>query len=149
MISTSNLRPLSAQELADYGHAIVRDLAFDVVRSLWDKRHSAGMKQFELAERIGKDPAWISRNLRGPGNWTFRTFGAFLAALDAEVEMTGHLLNDGVQKGTENFHAYDEFVDEPTRTEGKTANIKMQGSVAAPGTAASKSKVKISVLEAA
>lgn len=70
----------------DYGFARVRDLAFDAVSSLW-RRQAEGFTQKDLAERVGRDPAWVCRQLSGPGNWTFRTFGALVEALDGEAEI--------------------------------------------------------------
>jgi transcriptional regulator with XRE-family HTH domain len=89
----------------DYGFARVKDLAFDAVSSLWRKRQAQGFTQKELADRIGRDPAWISRQLRGPGNWTFRTFGALVEALDGEAEIVVEAM-DALQTNKSNFDAY-------------------------------------------
>lgn len=78
---------LDPRELEVYGFALVRDAAFDAVRKLWRRRQAQGMTPKDLAARIGRDPAWISRYLKGPGNWTLRTFGAFVIALDGEAEI--------------------------------------------------------------
>ena len=51
------------------------DLAFDAVSNLWRRRQSEGMKKKDIAEALGRDPAWVSRSLSGPGNWTLTTFG--------------------------------------------------------------------------
>lgn len=40
------------------------------------------MTQEHIAEKIGKDPAWVSRVMKGPGNWTLKTLGALVVALD-------------------------------------------------------------------
>jgi hypothetical protein len=85
---------MSAEELATYGFARVRDIAFDAVQSLWRRRQAEGMTQAQLAETIGKDAGWVSRNLRGPGNWTARTVGAFVVGLNGEIEITVHALED-------------------------------------------------------
>jgi hypothetical protein len=94
------------RELVDYGFARVRDLAFEAVRELWRKRESEGWTQAQLAEKLGRDPAWVSRKLGAPGNWTLKTFGAFVEALDGEAEIMIHDLNVHSFSGN-NFNAYD------------------------------------------
>lgn len=88
MTFPSDLTSLSPEERCNYGFARVRDIAFDSVQALWRIRKIAGVTQSQLAAAIGKDEAWVSRNLRGPGNWTLRTLGAFIEALDGEIEIT-------------------------------------------------------------
>jgi hypothetical protein len=73
--------------LGDYGFARARDIAFDAVLSLWEKRRKEGMKQSDLAVALNRDPGWISNQLRGPGNWTLRTFGELVEAMNGEVEI--------------------------------------------------------------
>jgi transcriptional regulator with XRE-family HTH domain len=86
---TSSYDPfaLHDRELADFGHARARDIAFDAIHKLWERRRSEGMTQAELANKIGRDPAWVSRNLRAPGNWTLRTLGELVVALDGCLEI--------------------------------------------------------------
>lgn len=75
-------------EIEDYGLARVRDMAFDAVMKLWRKRQREGLTQKDVAERLDRNPAWVSRQLSGPGNWTLRTFGALVEALDGEAEIS-------------------------------------------------------------
>jgi transcriptional regulator with XRE-family HTH domain len=91
---TSAFEILGPRELEAYGFARVRDTAFDAVNALWKRRKAGGMTQKDLADRIGRDPGWVSRNLRGPGNWTLRTIGAFIVALNGEAEITIFGLED-------------------------------------------------------
>ncbi len=72
------------------GFARTRDLAFAAVRKLWKLRQSQGMTQQDLAVRLGKDPAWVSRKLSGPSNWTLHTLGDLVDALDGEIEISIH-----------------------------------------------------------
>lgn len=73
--------------LSDYGFARVRDKAFDAVHALWGKRKSEGVLLKDVAAKIGRDTGWVSKQLRGPGNWTLRTFGELVEALDGEAEI--------------------------------------------------------------
>jgi len=86
---TSSYDPfaLHDRDLADFGHARARDIAFDAIHKLWERRRAEGMTQADLAEKIGRDPAWVSRNLRAPGNWTLRTLGELVVALDGCLEI--------------------------------------------------------------
>lgn len=107
MISPFETGALNPRERADYGLARVRDVAFDAVRALWRRRHKEGMKQSDLARAIGRDPAWVSRSLRAPGNWTLRTIGELAEGLDGEVEIIVRG-NDEIAAQRKNYDAYSE-----------------------------------------
>lgn len=81
------LAPLTGRDRGDYGVARLRDQAFDAVQQLWEKRRAAGVTQKTLAETIGRDQGWVSRNLRAPGNWTLRTIAELAQALRGEIEI--------------------------------------------------------------
>ena len=85
---------LTPKELEAFGFARTRDIAFNAVRSLWRRRRDRGMTQKDLAARIGRDPAWVSRKLQGPGNWTLRTIAQFVVALNGEIEIKIHDLEE-------------------------------------------------------
>jgi hypothetical protein len=70
------------------------------------------MTQKQIADAIGKDTGWVSRNLRGPGNWTLRTVGAFVEALDGEIEISIRPLEEPVTP-RKNFHAYAGYEPQP------------------------------------
>jgi len=105
MTTPSDLVSLSPSERREFGFARVRDAAFDAVSSLWARRQNEGMTQIDIASALGSDPGWVSRNLRGPGNWTLRTFGAFVEALNGEAQITIRALDDPPQV-LSNYHAY-------------------------------------------
>ena len=93
-------------EIEDYGLARVRDKAFDAVRTLWRRRQAEGMNQIDVARKLNRDPAWVSKQLRGPGNWTLRTFGALVEALDGEAEIIVHALEEPLSP-IPNYDAYE------------------------------------------
>jgi len=97
--------------LAGFGFARARDKAFAAIRRLWTVRQSQGMTQADLAQRLGKDPAWVCRKLSGPTNWTLRTLGDLADALDGEVEIQIVDLKAG--RSADNYDAYGEH--EPPR----------------------------------
>lgn len=102
----NNLQP---REVADYGFARARDIAFDAVSVLWQRRRDAGMKQKELAETIGRDASWVSRNLRGPGNWTLRTLGELVEGLNGELKIIAEAVEDRPRISSNYYSAYDEL----------------------------------------
>ncbi len=95
----------------NFGFARTRDLAFGAIRKLWKVRQSQGMTQVDLAARLNRDPAWVSKKLSGPTNWTLRTFGDLVDALDGEVEIRIADLRDG--DTIDNYDAYAGYGEEP------------------------------------
>lgn len=61
--------------------------AHAAVYGLWIRRHGEGLSKKDLADRLERDPAWVSRVLAGPKNWTMRTLGEMARALDADIEI--------------------------------------------------------------
>lgn len=108
MTSRSDVPNSKQRDRADYGFARARDLAFDSVRSLWRRRSAEGMKQIDIADALDRSPAWVSRAFRGPANWTLRTFGELVEALDGEIEIKVYASEDAVETPS-NFHAYVEY----------------------------------------
>ena len=109
---TSPLKPdlnqLGPEDLAQYGAARAKDVAFLAVDELWRRRKNEGLKQVDIARAIGANPTWVSRSLSGPANWTLRTLGALVEALDGELEIKVHAIEDAPKTPT-NFHAYDGY----------------------------------------
>lgn len=78
---------------------LVRYEAFHAVNDLWQKRKAEGMTQKDIAERLGRDPAWVSRALGGPANWTLRTLGELTYALNGEVRLQAIAVEDIPRSG--------------------------------------------------
>jgi hypothetical protein len=105
---SSGLAPLVGRDRAEYGVIRIRDQAFDAVQRLWRKRRDAGVTQKALADIIKRDPGWVSKNLRAPGNWTLRTIGELVQALNGEVEIKVVGIEEPMEQPS-NFDAYDEY----------------------------------------
>jgi hypothetical protein len=97
MTSRSDLFKLTPKERRDYGAAKARDAAFDAVHELWRRRQDEGWKQARICEALERNPAWVSRTLRGPNNWTLKTVGQLVEALDGEISITVAALEDRVE----------------------------------------------------
>ncbi len=108
MTTVPTVIPLSPQELAEYGAERIKNEAFDQVRLLWERREAEGWSQKRVADAIGRDPGWVSRNLSAPGNWTLRTIGALTQALNGEVYLRVLPLEEPVDTPT-NYDAYDGY----------------------------------------
>jgi transcriptional regulator with XRE-family HTH domain len=128
MTTPSDLNFLSPKERRDYGFARIRDAAFDAVSALWKRRQDEGMTQAQIASAIGGDTGWVSKNLRGPGNWTMKTFGAFVEALNGEAQIIVRAAEDNVVRS--NYHAYVGYEQEmPTATAGTPHDVAQQTAV--------------------
>jgi len=125
---TSQSKPvvvaMNSDERSDYGFARVRDAAYDAVMDLWGRRKAEGMTQAQLADALGRDTGWLSRNLRGPGNWTLKTVGRFVEALNGEVELKVHGIEDPLPTPP-NYHAYVGYEPEITATSTKATIPQM------------------------
>lgn len=129
MPSPSDLTSLAPKERRDYGFARIRDAAFDAVSSLWERRQSEGMTQADIANAIDGDPGWVSKNLRGPGNWTMKTFGTFVEALNGEATITVRAAEDPLPVRS-NYNAYVGYEQEITVT--STDGVVRRRGVGAP-----------------
>lgn len=106
----------------NFGFARTRDLAFGAVRKLWNARQAQGMTQADLASRLNRDRGWVSKRLSGPTNWTLRTFGDLVDALDGEVEIRIADLRE--PQNVENYDAYSGYGEEPIeRRPGRIVTI--------------------------
>lgn len=96
--------------------AKLRDQAFDAIGALWRRRQSERWTQKRVADAIGRDPAWVSRNLRAPGNRTLRTIGKLIQALDGESEIAISPLEAPLEARS-NDHAYTAYIQTRAVTE--------------------------------
>ena len=99
---------LAPRDLANFGVQSASNAAFDAVMALWGRRQHQGMKQKDLAAKIGRDPAWVSRCFSGPKNWTMRTYGELTVGLGGEPVIGARALEDGPM-GSSNYDAWKAF----------------------------------------
>ena len=114
----------------DFWFARVLDLSFDAVNELWRKRQSDGLKQIELAEKLGRDTGWVSKKLRGPGNWTLRTLGELVGALEGELEIRVAPLEQPLYARS-NYDAYRDM-DDNEDVISKSENVKARLTIEEP-----------------
>ena len=121
--SLTDIFALKGKDLEAFGFARARDLAYDAVQELWARRKAEGWTQVEFAEKLGRDTGWLCKKLQGPGNWTFKTFGALVQGLDGDLEIKVHAAEDA-HFPLLNYHAYIEFGDAPAEHFAETANTQ-------------------------
>ena len=110
-LSSEHLAPEARGEL---GAERAKMLAFTSVLKLWRRRKEEGLSQADIAKAIGKDEGWVSRNLKGPKNWTIKTLGEFAEALNGDLEIQVLAGEDvALRESKHNWHAYTEY--EPQR----------------------------------
>ena len=99
---------MTPAEMRVYLTERARTLAFDAVYALWRRRREEGRLQNELAKKLEKNEAWVSRTLKGPANWTIGTLAELTFALDGELEITVRPVED-IHFDGQNYHSYAEY----------------------------------------
>ena len=94
--ASSTTVPSRWEKLADhdlvYERQRLRTRLFETVLEVFVARYeSEGFTRSDLANILGKDPAQITRLLKGPGNWTIDTISDLMAALRAELTLDRRL----------------------------------------------------------
>lgn len=102
----------SPKENASYGEEQAKGAAHRAVRKLFDRRILEGKNQEKIAESIGKDPAWLSRVIKGPANWTLKTLGALTVALDGDLTIDVRAVEDCRDRALSNYDAYKDSVED-------------------------------------
>ena len=63
------------------------DLCFMITREISKQMDRKRISQTQLAKKIGKTPAFVSRALSGDQNLTLKTIACFITALDSQMEV--------------------------------------------------------------
>jgi hypothetical protein len=115
-MTSESLARKRGSDRGDYGYARIRDLAFDAVLALWRKRKAQGMKQGDVAAILNRNPGWVSKQFRGPSNWTLRTIGELIEALDGEVEIIVRPLEepDEDRRNSDAYSGYGHVAPKPS-----------------------------------
>lgn len=66
----------------------VEGLVTEAAEFVSELMQEQGINKAELARRLGKSRAWVTRLLSGSANMTMRTFAELVYALGAEVEIS-------------------------------------------------------------
>ncbi len=98
---------LTKDEVLKLAELRARDTVYDAVQELWRLREDSGWTQRQLAEALGRDPAWVSRALSGPANWTVRTIGEMVEVLDGILEVK--VFPRETYQDTHNYDIYDDW----------------------------------------
>jgi Helix-turn-helix len=85
MANISNRQPFNEREIFYFRQRYKNRVFQSVVAFFAAQAEERGLTKRELAIRLGKDPAQISRWLSGPGNWTLDTVSDLLLVMKAEM----------------------------------------------------------------
>ncbi len=86
MVTTSNASPKGLRDV-HYFRQRLKNRVFDKLLAFFAaEAKRTGVTRKDIADRLGKDPAQITRMLSSPSNLTLDTISDFLLALDAEAE---------------------------------------------------------------
>jgi len=107
--ANDDLYQLKGKDLQVFGFARVRDVAYDAVQELWRHRKEEGWTQVQVANNLGCDTGWLSKHLKGPGNWTFKTLGALVQGLNGTIEIIVRPA-EAVTHVTSNHGPYSDYV---------------------------------------
>lgn len=112
-VTTSHLTPLevdileaerlSKRTLAYFQERLRNRLHELVLLEYMEQVESSGLKKSDISERLGKDPAQITRWLGSPGNWTLNTVSDLLLAMRCEpgLRVTKIVADTGITKPDE------------------------------------------------
>jgi hypothetical protein len=84
-----------------YLRARLRNRIYDLIASEFLRQHG---KKVDLASRIGRDPAQITRWLSSPSNWTLDTISDLMAAMGTEPEFSVAVLSEKKKARDEPVH---------------------------------------------
>lgn len=78
--------PVSERELYYFRQRLKNRIFQSAIAFFAEKAESQGLTKREVALRLSKDPAQITRWFSGPGNWTLETVSDLLLAMDSELD---------------------------------------------------------------
>ena len=82
---------------------LARHVGRELARALARENQFGTITRAELARRLGRDKAFVTRKLSGGENMELRTIAAILAALGYEMDVKAHRI-DAPPGGTRNFY---------------------------------------------
>ncbi len=95
--------PLNAEGQRVYAR-LAADVARELARALAAESQFGTITRAELARRLGRDKAFVTRKLSGGENMELRTVAAFLAALGYEMDVAARRINAPPGMGRNFFH---------------------------------------------
>jgi len=95
MINISRVEPISAREIFYFRQRQKNKVFQSVLEYFVSLAEKGQITKKELAEKLGKDPAQITRWFNAPGNWTLDTISDLLLAMGAEMKHEVMSLEDG------------------------------------------------------
>lgn len=85
MENTLGVERLSDKEIYYFRQRNKNRIYQAIVAYFADRAEIVGLTKSEVARKLGKDPAQITRWFSGPGNWTLDTISDLLLAMESEL----------------------------------------------------------------
>jgi transcriptional regulator with XRE-family HTH domain len=98
MTHRAALQRISRDELAERWFAFQHELLTQL-QGAARAAAARGLTQENIADRLGKDPAFVSRCLRGQQNMTTRTMHDLARAMDCRLDIRLEPLDDNGRRG--------------------------------------------------
>lgn len=86
MENISEIQPIKLRELSYYRQRFKNRVFGKIVSFFVDEAKRTGITKSDIAKRLNKDPAQITRILSNPGNLTLDTISDILLSMDSEAQ---------------------------------------------------------------
>lgn len=90
-------KPIPVGKL-EYFRARLQSRLHQLVLTEYLRQEDRGLRQVDLARRIGRKPEVVNRLLGAPGNWTLNTVSDLLLGMGSEPDLTVEHLKDTVNQ---------------------------------------------------
>lgn len=99
---------MSPKERAQHGAALAKDAAFDAVYVLYRRRKAEGWTNARIANNVGVDEGWLSKQFVGPRNATISSVGTLVEGMDGVLEIKVRAIED-LHSSQANYDPYTEY----------------------------------------
>jgi hypothetical protein len=107
---------MSPKERAQHGAALAKGAAFDAVHALYRLRKDQGWTNARIANNVGVDEGWLSKQFAGPRNATMGSVGTLVEGMEGILEIKAYPAEE-LQSDRTNHDAYLEYEDPVERIE--------------------------------
>ncbi len=104
ILDLDNHNEISLNKMAYFRERLRNRLHQVVLSRFLTLEDSRGFTKADLAHRIGKEPAQVTRWLNAPGNWTLDTVSDLLVGMASELDFTAAFLREKADMDVQKHH---------------------------------------------